>query len=239
MGDPISDAADRVVAAVMQLGLSAALLDWEPSNPGGFWSVVTKRAGLELVVHASRDPSRFAALDYAKPQTSVSLEQLGPEQERDVLLLAAQRLALPRDARGIPFSLVTGETSAVVVAVAVSNPVEAPVAVLTGHGAGPLVPLQTVVLGRSEVAVFGVDGDSREFGRPVLRRPFDEVMQVDLDQRSLALVLDGARHSWRLEHPVDERVRARVAAHAKALGATYRRLVQKTPTSWEFQPSDG
>lgn len=230
----ITAAAERVVAAIEEMGLPAAKASWSHETADGFWSIVTKRSGASLTVNASRNPSCFAALKHAKPQMNVSLKGVEKGDERLVLRDAAALLTLPADARAIPFTLITTGTSTDVCGVAFSKPVRAQIAVLVGHGYDGPAPLQANVIGEDEVALVGLDGHSDRFGAVTFRSELTKLKGIDLDQRSLSFLTPKPLFTI-LASEVEKGPQSAVEAQAKKLGIPFRRMVEVEPGTWSFR----
>jgi hypothetical protein len=226
-------AVNDVVAAISASQLAAATTASDAaSNFDVLWSVVARRAGDALCVHSSSDPSIFAALAHAKPQVSVALGSAEVGGEVEVLRRAAQALALPSDARAIPFTVLDGSRKRVC-GVAFHQPIEAR-AVVMGHAHDGSMSLEAVVVGTHELAAVGLDGNSDRFGRVTLRRPTSDLLRADVDARWLVLQFADQAVGWSLSEQPDAEVAALVEL-VRQLGVPLRRMVQVDERTQHFE----
>ena len=187
MSADVETVAQRVADAVNGMAKPATLKS--KTDDAVFWSVITRRAGAKLHLHTSPRPALFAAMTWAKPQVEVSLGKLAKGAEATVLRRASALLALPAQARAIPFSLLTGgsgsRASDIRVCGAALPKGFATVAAFKGHDDD--IALQTIALSDTEVVAFNVDGDSPKFGLVTWRYPISELTQFDLDEGKIGL----------------------------------------------------
>lgn len=220
---------ERAVVAVAGLGLRAASeRDDAEQAHDVCWSLVTRSAGADLEVLASRDPSTFAAMAHQRPKTRVPLESTDPV---DGLRGLARAWSLPEGSRAIPVVLLQGERSQRVCGVAMRPPLDAEVCVV-GHDS--TAALQALVLGKTELAVVGVDGYSDRFGRVTLRRSLRELRRADVDAQVLTLQFGDLSVTWRLRDVPPDDVDA-LFAWARRLDVPVRRLVPKAPGVREWE----
>ncbi len=227
--------AGRVVAAIASANIAPALLSSSEDSYDSYWSVIARHAGQTLHIHPSNEPTTFAAMQWAKPQVTVSIGTMSRPEVVQLLRSAAFELALPEDARAIPFSLLTGGSAhhasdRQICGVAFSAGLEARV-VVKGHGLGS--SLQAVVVGNDEVAVVGLDSNSSRFGAVTLRRNVRELTRADVDQNYLSLQFTNSEMHWRLENTAVDEIDAAIALFTK-LGVPVRRLIDTAPQtrSW-------
>lgn len=224
--------ASRVVAAIASANIEPALLTSSEDSYDSYWSVIARHAGQTLHIHPSNEPTTFAAMQWAKPQVTVTIGTLSRPEVVQLLRRAAFELALPEDARAIPFSLLTGggahhASERQICGVAFSAGLEARV-VVKGHGLGS--SLQAVVIGNDEVAVVGLDSNSARFGSVTLRRNVRELTRADVDQDYLSLQFTDSELHWRLESTSLDETDAAIALFAQ-LGVPVRRLVETAPNT--------
>jgi hypothetical protein len=233
--DVVRALVDRVHAAIAKMNLPAALMTTDIEAYTSYFSIIARRSGTKLTLHAAQDPTTFASMAHARPQLDVSLGRLAAGIEVQVLRDAANTLALPEGARAIPFTLVTSSGKTHVqrtCGVAFSPALHAEV-VLRAHGDGPLAPVQALVIGAEEIAAVELGQYDQRFGTVVLRRPLAEVASVDIDERMIAVELSDGRRSWSLiDAPADAIEHVRSTARGR--GIRTRRLVQVDPSTREW-----
>ena len=224
--------ASRVVAAIASANIAPALLTSSEDSYDSYWSIIARHAGQTLHIHPSNEPTTFAAMQWAKPQVTVSIGTLSRPEVVRLLRRAAFGLALPEDARAIPFSLLTGGSAhhaadRQICGVAFRAGLDARV-VVKGHGLD--ASLQAVVIGNDEVAVVGLDSNSARFGTVTLRRNVRELTRADVDQEYLSLQFTDSEMQWRLESTSLDETDAAIALFTQR-GVPVRRLVETAPNT--------
>jgi hypothetical protein len=194
----------KVVEAIASFGLAPALEKTEPDDAQVFWCVIGRVRGNRLLLAPICEPTTFDNLAHVEVKT-ISLPAAADPPAHEAARLfreAAHSLVLPRDARAIPFALVSGGSDATpgekwLCGVAFPG-APLPEAILIGNRLGdPLASLQLVAMSEAGFTAVNIDAYSERFGTIATTRSWEGLTSTDVGANFLGFEFD-QRVAWSL-----------------------------------------